>query len=171
VERCHLRMGSLMTATISQLFPICPNNLSLDYLAEPCQPNSRRRKPKPAVANLSRADRISLGTEFQSTLTSFLCSFCFRLAVLMTIEPTTTTSIGKYFISLDDTVCLGLLWHNFSALERISLRDCLVKWEPRPLPSRSLRFKEVIRGKHGMGRRDPVGFYTSKALLSFFGAR
>jgi hypothetical protein len=53
-------------------------------------------------------------------------------------------------------VPLGLLLHNFPALERISLRDCLVNWKPPPLLSHSLKFMEVIMNNRSMEWRDSM---------------
>ena len=117
--------------------------------------------PKPSASDLSRADRISLEATFQSTLTSFLRGFRFSSTILKTIELTVT--IRKE----DDVVPLGLLLHNFPALERISLYDCLVNWKPPPLPSHSLKSMKILMNDHEMEGRDSMEFSNATDASEF----
>ena len=110
--------------------------------------------PQPSASDLSRTDRISLEAGFLPILTSFLRGFRFSSTILKTIELTVTQTARMG----DDAVPLGLLLHNFPALEHISLRDCLVRWEPPPLPSRTLKFMKILVDDNG--RRDPVKFFN-----------
>ena len=71
-----------------------------------------------------------------------LFRFAFTSPVLKSIEFAITTSIGLEGPPGESLVPLGLLIRNSPALERISLRECLVSWESPP-PSHSLRFMEV----------------------------
>jgi len=100
----------------------------------------------PDPSDLSRADMISLVSKWQSLLTSFVRGFRFTSPILKTIELTVTKfeSATRWSGFRDVPLPLGLLLHNFPALERISLHGCVVNWEPPPLPSYSLRFMEII---------------------------
>jgi hypothetical protein len=64
-------------------------------------------------------------------------------------------------------VPLGLLLHNFPALECISLRDCLVKWEPPPLPSHSLKSMKILMDDREMERCHPAKFFNVPYAAEF----
>jgi hypothetical protein len=100
----------------------------------------------PDPSDLSRADMISLVSEWQSLPTSFVRGFRFTSPILKTIELTVTKfeSATRWSGDREVPLPLGLLLHNFPTLERISLHGCVVNWEPPPLPSYSLRFMEII---------------------------
>src|SRR5579863_6160455 len=120
------------------------------------------------VYALARADRISLRAEFLFTLNPFLHGFRFSSTILKTIELIVTTSVGECFTSKDDDVPLGLLLHNFPSLECISLRDCLVNWEPPPLPSYSLRFMEILMDiRRDLRTADSADFDNAKSASGF----
>ncbi len=106
----------------------------------------KRPDQTPDPSDLSRADMISLVSEWQSLLASFVRGFRFTSPILKTIELTVTNFESARWSGYTRKVPLplGLLLHNFPTLERISLHGCVVNWEPPPLPSYSLRFMEII---------------------------
>ena len=142
----------------------------LGYYSRPGIPGSKQVWSNPSASDLSRADRISLGAKFQSTLTSLLRGFRFKSTILKTIELTVTTTYwedSQYPISADKGVPLGLLLHNFPLLERISLRGCLVDWKPPPLRSHSLKFMEVNMDDRYMEGRSSAKFLNATDASDF----
>jgi hypothetical protein len=127
----------------------------------------------PDPSDLSRADIISLASRRQSPLTSFVHGFRFTSPILKTIELTVTEfwSARERSSYGDVPLPLGLLLHNFPALERISLYGCIINWEPPPFPSDSLRFMKIVTKSSIVDSEEETisaEFGNAKTAVDFF---